>query len=192
MFAQPLCYTFEYKDVIRMDLALGQTLVVQSYKHDERLHRIWAKATIIEMSENQIVLANKRTKVIEANGRFWYTKEPSVTWFFKDQWFNVIGIIRPSGIFYYCNIASPYVIDDEALKYIDYDLDVMVKSDFTYTLLDRKEYRRNLEKMAYTKTLQAVLEAAQKTLIGWVESKTGPFTGGLVDQLYERYKIMDS
>ncbi len=173
-----------------MEKALGDPIVVQSYKHDERLHRIWAKATIIDRTKDQIILANERTKVIEANGRFWYTKEPSVTWFFKHQWFNVIGIIRPSGIYYYCNIASPYVIDDEALKYIDYDLDIKVNKDLSYKLLDRKEYRRNLEQMQYSETLQAVLEKSQSTLIEWIESRKGPFTGGLVDQLYDRYKIM--
>ena len=65
-----------------------------------------------------------------------------------------------------------------------------MNKDFTYKLLDRKEYRRNLEQMHYSETLQNVLEASQKTLITWIESRQGPFTGGLVDQLYERFKIM--
>ena len=30
---------------------------------------------------------------------------------------------------YYCNMASPYYLDEEALKYIDYDLDVKVFTD---------------------------------------------------------------
>lgn len=175
-----------------MDLNLGQSLVVQSYKHNERLHRIWAKATVIDRSQDQIILANKRTKVIEANGRFWYTKEPSVTWFFKDHWFNVIGIIRPSGIFYYCNLASPYVIDEEALKYVDYDLDIKVNKNMTYKVLDRKEYRRNLQAMNYPKSLQEILESEKNLLKEWIEKKEGPFTGGLVEQLYERFKIMQT
>lgn len=175
-----------------MDLNLGQSLVVQSYKHNERLHRIWAKATVIDRSQDQIILANKRTKVIEANGRFWYTKEPSVTWFFKDHWFNVIGIIRPSGIFYYCNLASPYVIDEEALKYVDYDLDIKVNKNMTYKVLDRKEYRRNLQAMNYPKSLQEILESEKNLLKEWIEKNEGPFTGGLVEQLYERFKIMQT
>ena len=35
-------------------------------------------------------------------------------------------MIRDNGISYYCNLASPFVLDKEALKYIDYDLDVKV------------------------------------------------------------------
>jgi protein associated with RNAse G/E len=173
-----------------MEPTLGQTVVVQSYKHDERLHRIWAKATIIDSNKSQIIVANQRTKVIEANGRFWYTKEPSVTWFYKEHWFNIIGIIRPNGIYYYCNIASPYVIDEEALKYIDYDLDIKVNKDFTYKLLDRKEYKENLKNMHYSEKLQNILESQQELLKKWIEEKTGPFTGGVVEQLYERYSIL--
>jgi protein associated with RNAse G/E len=137
-----------------------------------------------------VIVANQRTKVIEANGRFWYTKEPSVTWFYKDHWFNIIGIIRPNGIYYYCNIASPYVIDEEALKYIDYDLDIKVDKDLSYKLLDRKEYRENLKSMHYSTKLQALLESEQDLLKTWIEEKTGPFTGGVVEQLYERYLIL--
>ena len=35
-------------------------------------------------------------------------------------------MIRDNGISYYCNMASPYYLDKEALKYIDYDLDVKI------------------------------------------------------------------
>ena len=35
-------------------------------------------------------------------------------------------MIRDNGVSYYCNLASPFHIDQEALKYIDYDLDVKV------------------------------------------------------------------
>lgn len=35
-------------------------------------------------------------------------------------------MIRENGVSYYCNLASPAVLDKEALKYIDYDLDVKV------------------------------------------------------------------
>ena len=58
---------------------IGQDIQIQSYKHDESLHRIWEKATVVDQGDNYLVVVNKRTKVIEANGRFWHTREPSVT-----------------------------------------------------------------------------------------------------------------
>ncbi len=163
-------------------------ITVQSYKHDESLHRIWTKARVVEHTNDTIVIANRRTRVIEGNGRFWHTKEPSVTWFFKHRWFNVIGILRQKGIFYYCNIASPYVLDEEALKYIDYDLDIKVFPDYTYRILDRNEYTAHKKKMNYPEKLQAILEAELTTLQSMIENKEGPFKEGAVDAYYKTFK----
>ena len=49
-------------------------------------------------------------------------------------------MLREEGVYYYCNLSSPFAYDSEALKYIDYDLDIKVYPDMTYTLLDEDEY----------------------------------------------------
>ena len=78
--------------------------------------------------------------VTESDGRTWVTREPAICYFHAKQWFNVIGMLREDGIYYYCNISSPFALDDEAIKYIDYDLDVKVFPDMTYHILDEDEY----------------------------------------------------
>ena len=163
---------------------------IQSYKHDESLHRIWEKATVIEESDDHVVVVNKRTKVIEANGRFWHTREPSVTWFYKNSWFNIIGIIKHEGIHFYCNIASPYVIDDEALKYIDYDLDIKVIDDFEYNILDRNEYNKHKVKMNYPTKLKKVLEKELNTLREMIDNRELPFNHDLIREYYNRYLVV--
>ncbi len=167
---------------------VNDRIVIHSYKHDEHLHRIWTKARVIAHDDKKIIVANKRTRVIESNGRFWHTREPSVTWFFKDHWFNVIGILRQHGVYYYCNIASPYVLDDEALKYIDYDLDIKVFPDYTYRVLDRGEYNTHKEKMRYPKKLQDILEAELSKLKRMIENKQGPFAPDAVRDYYQTFK----
>ncbi len=166
----------------------GAPMVVHSYKHDGNLHRIWTTSRVVKHEENAIVLANRRTKVIESTGRFWFTKEPSVTWFFKENWFNVIGILRPNGTYYYCNIASPFVVDDEALKYVDYDLDVKVFPDGSYEILDRKEYERHKEHMDYPDDLKSILEKELQKLKTLIENKEGPFEEGLAEDYYKIYE----
>jgi protein associated with RNAse G/E len=165
-----------------------QDIQIQSYKHDESLHRIWEKATVLEATDEYIVVANKRTKVIESNGRFWHTREPSVTWFYKKHWFNIIGIIKRDSIHFYCNIASPYVIDDEALKYIDYDLDIKVIEDFSYNVLDRNEYNKHKERMEYSTDLKRILEKELKVLKKMIETRTRPFDQQLVMDWYKTYE----
>ena len=166
---------------------INQDIQIQSYKHDETLHRIWEKATVLFADEKVVIVANKRTKVIEANGRFWHTREPSVTWFFKDKWFNIIGIIKRDGVAYYCNIASPYLIDEEALKYIDYDLDVKVFCDLSYTTLDRNEYNKHQERMGYSEELKVILEKELLGLTKMIDKVEGPFNSDLVMDWYKKY-----
>ena len=168
-------------DQIRRDIQ------IQSYKHDQTLHRIWEKATVVEETSEHIVVVNRRTKVIEANGRFWHTREPSVTWFYKDHWFNIIGIIKKQSIHFYCNIASPYLIDEEALKYIDYDLDIKVVEDFSYNTLDRNEYNKHKAKMDYPPKLKTILERELAILKEWIETRHTPFDHKLVQSFYQQY-----
>ncbi len=166
----------------------GDKIVVHSYKHDGSIHRIWTTANLVEQDDKKTIIANKRTKVIEHNGRFWFTREPSVTWFFKDRWFNVIGILREQGIYYYCNIASPFLIDDEALKYIDYDLDIKVQPDGNYRILDRKEYNVHKQKLAYPNDLRDILEKELHILRTWIEKEEGPFQRDVIKAYYQKYQ----
>lgn len=165
-----------------------QNIQIQSYKHDESLHRIWEKATVLYTDDDVIIVANKRTKVIESNGRFWHTREPSVTWFYRKQWFNIIGILKRDSIHFYCNIASPFLIDEEGLKYIDYDLDIKVIEDFSYNVLDRNEYNKHKEKMNYSEDLKLILERELKKLRNMIDNREEPFNVELVEKWYQIYK----
>jgi hypothetical protein len=165
-----------------------QDIQIQSYKHDESLHRIWEKATVVYSDEEIVIVANKRTKVIESNGRFWHTREPSVTWFYKKHWFNIIGIIKKNSIHFYCNIASPYLCDEEGLKYIDYDLDIKVIEDFTYNILDRNEYNKHKDKMDYPTELKKILENELKVLRRMIENREEPFDVEIIRKWYKIYE----
>ncbi len=67
-------------------------------------------------------------------------------------------MIRAEGVYYYCNISSPYVWDGEALKYIDYDLDIKVFPNGQYDILDHDEYERHREQMNYPEIIDKVLK----------------------------------
>ncbi len=170
-----------------MNPTLHSNIQIQSYKHDETLHRIWEKATVLEVHDDYVIVANKRTKVIESNGRFWHTREPSITWFYKEKWFNIIGIIKKDGIHFYCNIASPYIYDEEGLKYIDYDLDIKVVDDFSYNILDRNEYNKHKTKMDYPEKLKKILERELNILKSMIDNREAPFNHDLIKQYYEQY-----
>jgi protein associated with RNAse G/E len=168
-----------------MKLPIGSIVTIQSYKHDQTLHRIWHEAKVLEENDDYLVVANQRTKVVEANGRFWFTKEPSVTYFYKKHWFNVIGILKPTGITYYCNLCSPVLCDEEAIKYIDYDLDVKVLQDGKIVLLDQNEFRKHRIQMGYPPDLVHLLEEESLYLQHRIQTKAEPFRSQDIEKWYQ-------
>lgn len=174
-----------------MNLELGQTVQIQSYKHDKSLHRLWERAIVLNNDENTLIVGNRKTKVIESNGRVWYTREPAVCYFFKDYWFNVICMVRKDGIHYYCNISSPYLFDGEAIKYVDYDLDVKVFPNETYKVLDLEEYEYHMVKMSYPRKVKVIIEDQLRVLIDKIDNRKSPFNDDEVIKWYEKFKNME-
>ncbi|MFA7076618.1 MAG: DUF402 domain-containing protein [Candidatus Izemoplasmatales bacterium] len=170
-----------------MNKLIGETVVIHSYKHNKSLHRIWKNAMILEENDDVLIVANKRTKVIESTGRFWYTKEPSVAFFFKNQWYNVIAIIKNGEVTYYCNLGSPVLLDDEAIKYIDYDLDLKVDSDLSYKILDVYEYKIHQEEMQYPEEIKHILANEMVNLKSRIDKKEMPFDKEYVLNWYNKF-----
>ncbi len=170
-----------------MQINIGDNVIIQSYKHNQSLHRIWKHETVIENNEDCIIVANKRTKVVESNGRFWYTKEPSVSFFFKNHWYNVIAILKKKRITFYCNLASPALIDDEAIKYIDYDLDLRVESDFTYRVVDIHEFKAHSKEMNYSDKITNILAKETLDLRSRIDQRLYPFNHDLIEKLYQNF-----
>ncbi|MCM3598466.1 DUF402 domain-containing protein [Metabacillus idriensis] len=165
----------------------GDNIQIHSYKHDGHIHRIWDETTVLKASQHCIIGGNDRTVVTESDGRTWITREPAICYFHTKYWFNVIGMIREDGIYYYCNISSPFAWDDEALKYIDYDLDVKIFPDMTYIILDEDEYEYHRKKMNYPDVIDLILKSNLEKLLRWIRQKKGPFSAEFIDEWYERY-----
>jgi uncharacterized protein len=165
----------------------GEIIQIHSYKHNGSIHRIWAETVVLKGTQNYIIGANDRTVVTEADGRTWITREPAICFFHSRYWFNIIGMIRDDGVYYYCNISSPFVWDEEALKYIDYDLDLKVFPDMTYVLLDEDEYERHRQEMNYPTVIDRILKNHVKKLISWVQQRKGPFAPDFIDTWYKKF-----
>ncbi len=172
------------------NLKVGKRYQIHSYKHNHKIHRAWDEAVLLEIHEDYLIFGNKRTKVTESNGCTWRTREPAVLYFFKNSWFNIIGQYKENGIYYYCNIASPFIIEENTIKYIDYDLDLRVFPDGSFKVLDRGEYKYHKGMMNYSDDLDKILKKELTTLIELVREKSGAFEPGTVEKYYEIYKKM--
>ena len=86
------------------ELIIGKKYEIHGYKHNSKIHRAWDEAVLLEIHDDYLIFGNEKTKVTESDGRTWRTKEPAVLFFFKDNWYNIIGQYKKDGIYYYCNI----------------------------------------------------------------------------------------
>ncbi len=165
----------------------SEFIYIQSFKHDKTLHRTWSKAFVIESNEERIVAVTDRSTVIESDGRTWVTREPAICFFYPDRWYNVISMIRKTGIHYYCNIASPSIYDGEALKNIDYDLDVKVNPSKKVSVVDQDEYIAHMEEMHYSLELDSVIQIWLERLLKTIEVEYTPFQEKEINDLYNIY-----
>ena len=172
------------------NLIVGKRYQIHGYKHDGNIHRAWDEAILLEIHDDYLIFGNEKTKVTESDGRTWKTKEPAVLYFFKDNWYNIIGQYKKDGIYYYCNIASPYLIEEDTIKYIDYDLDLRVFPDGSFKVLDRGEYKYHKALMNYSKEIDTILKAELTNLINIVRKKESAFKKGTVEHYYEIYKSL--
>ena len=167
---------------------VGQDVLIHCYKHDGKPHRTWSRCKILEETDRHFIGINNNTLVTESDGRSWVTKEPAICYFPKDRWYNVICMIRSDGIYYYCNIASPFLIEDDTVKYIDYDLDLRVFPDGSYKVLDCGEYNYHKNLMGYSKELDIILKDELSNLIDEAKNKRLAFQLGTVERYYDVYK----
>ncbi len=169
-------------------ICIGDQFQIHCYKHDGKIHCIWKEAVVLDIKKDYIVFGNNRTLVIESDGRTWWTKEPAIIYFFRNKWYNVIAQLKKDGISYYCNIESPYIIEEGAIKYIDYDLDIRIYPSGDYRILDRMEYKYHKQLMHYSKNLDQAIHNGLNELIHLYKDGYHIFQSELNLQYYEIYK----
>jgi len=146
-------------------MCIGDKLEIQCYKHNKKVHRAWSEAVVLDIKKDYIVFGNNKTIVTESEGTTWRTKEPAIMYFFRNKWYNVIAQMKKDGIYYYCNIATPFIIEENTIKYIDYDLDLRIFPTGDYKILDKLEYEYHKKKMSYSKELDIVINESLSELI---------------------------
>lgn len=174
-----------------MNIKVGDTLIIHCYKHNGMIYKSWENAYVLDIKDDYIVLGNENVLVTRKDGRKWRTKEPAIMFFYTKRWFNIIAQLKGNGLFYYCNIASPYVIDENYIKYIDYDLDLRVFNDGAFKILDRNEYNYHRRLMHYPREIDIIVKRELSSLIEMKKNGDNPFNKKTIDYYYDIFtKIM--
>lgn len=172
------------------NIKVGDVLTIHCYKHNGILHQVSEAATVLEVTSDMLVCANDKAQIVENDGRSYRTREVAILFFYKNSWFNVIAQLKNRGLFYYCNIASPYIIENNILKYIDYDLDLRVFPDGGYKVLDRNEYNWHKRIMKYSNDLQNIIDSELGNLISLKKEGKVPFDKEKIGFYYDKFRKM--
>ncbi len=170
-----------------MEILLNSTHPLHCYKHNGKIHRTWDEVTILDETEDYLVCGNNKVRITESDGRSHKTKETAIIFLYKHRWFHVTAQFKNTGLYYKVDMASPFLIDGNILKYIDYDLDLKVFPDGEYRVLDRNEYKFHKKIMKYSENLDFILQKELTNVIELKKSEEGPFNKKYVEEYYQKF-----
>ena len=152
-------------------------IVIKSYKHGGALHRTWRNGYVMTETRDYFVVGSLKTEITEANGSVWEAREPAITLYSKNCWFNVVCMFKESGISYYANLASPTILDssDGALKFVDYDVDIRLDQNNKVQVVDLVEFRVNSKLYSYPDAIVQKIQEIVLELIDYAKNKQFPF-----------------
>lgn len=164
-------------------------IIVQAYKHDGLIHREWSPAYLVSETDEFWAVASKASLVTENDGRRWLTKEPALFILFKNKWMNIIAMMKrkSEGITYYANVATPTIMDQGILRYIDYDLDLKLFPDKAIKELDEHEFERHILTYGYPKDLTTAIRKSFHEIKAMMKEGKFPFDDNEILALYQKF-----
>lgn len=150
-------------------------IVIKCFKNDGSFHRSRTKQQLVVNDENYFIFVSKQALVTESNGRQWMTREPAITIFPKDKWFNVIAMLKNPYVSYYVNLASPPILDGNFIKYVDYDLDLKLNFENEIKVIDINEYNIHKKQYGYTEELDKILHDTINEIKQMMDERVFPF-----------------
>jgi uncharacterized protein len=163
---------------VRTSEAERPLVEVRSLKYDGSLKRSW-RARLARAEGELVVLEG----VFEAEVRHALlgtilAGTHSTEFFWTDRWYSVFRFREPDGgplRNFYGNINTPPRLEGNILSFIDLDIDVLVRPDFSYTILDEDEFEQHARQFDYPKEFSARALRALDELRALIERRGFPF-----------------
>ena len=156
---------------------MRQDITVRVLKHDRTEYRRW-NATVSHHEGDLIVLhaefdvdvsheilgeIKKRTRTVE--------------YYWLNRWYNVFCFLNKDGStrLWYCNINTPPEFKDRVLTYVDLDIDIVVRADFSFQVVDMDEFETNARRYGYSDEEKRKAQKAVDELISMIETRQFTF-----------------
>lgn len=167
----------ELEESERKEVNLNRRIEVLALKYDSAEHRRWP-AFMVKRDDPLLVLDAVFNEEIEhellgkiASGTI------STEYYWLDRWYNIFRFSDRTGTFrnFYCNVSLPPVFDGQVLSYVDLDIDVLVKPDFSYQVLDLEDFEENARAYDYPLDVRENAHRALAELMRLIETRSFPF-----------------
>jgi protein associated with RNAse G/E len=101
----------------------------------------------------------------------------TIEYYWLDRWYNIFRFMKGDNAtrLYYCNINMPPSLDDNVVTYIDLDIDILVRPDFSYQVLDLDEFEENARRYGYSEEVKSQAQTAVHDLIVMIAAHQFPF-----------------
>src|ERR1043166_1773274 len=152
-------------------------VIVRVLKHDGAEHRRWhgrivkqaGSLTVLE-AEFDVDVTHHLLGEIKRGTRL-------IEYYWLDRWYNVFRFLQDNGLtrLYYCNVNTPPAVDGQYLTYIDLDIDVIVRPEYSSEVLDLDEFKANSQRYEYSAEEKANAGRAVEELTGMIELRQFPF-----------------
>lgn len=119
--------------------------------HVVHVHKLDTQGAIVLSYEAEVV--ERLSDGVRLSARWTYptrdlgyvsfvTGDHFTEWYFSDRWYNIFEIATPDGALkgWYCNVAAPATIEDDAIFCRDLVLDLWVTPDGATLVLDEEEF----------------------------------------------------
>ena len=155
----------------------GQSITVRVLKYDGAEHRHW-QARVFRREGSLLVLEAEFEDDVTHHllGEI-QRGTRTIEYYWLDRWYNVFQFLNDDGQtrLFYCNINLPPAFADGVLSYIDLDVDVLVRPDLSYEVLDLDEFELNAARYGYPSELKSKALAAVDELVAMIEPRQFPF-----------------
>lgn len=136
-----------------------EVINLRQLKHDGHCYRHHLTQLVARLPEGLVLMSPRKTQIWD-HRRSWQAENDVYHYFWYDRWFSLLEVVDPAGnlLELYAHIASPVVLSDGEVSYIDYELDVT--SIDGPRLVDEDEFAEAVEQYGYSAELQARCYAA--------------------------------
>ena len=152
-------------------------LLVKVLKYDGTEHRNW-RARLAAHEGELIILDATFAEEVQHDllGQI-SAGTISTEYYWLNRWYNIFRFSEPNGrmLSFYCNVNLPPELSVQTLTYVDLDIDILVKPNFSYQILDTDDFAANIVRYGYTRQVQAGVEKATRELVDLIEAQSFPF-----------------